>query len=160
IFAGVVTVASLWVGVSLGWAVARRPFWGRSVLAAGVASLLAAAPVFLALGLVGLWGTPRHWPWPVAQEDTRAVGASLESWRGACLWVMWLWPPSPGAVGLVMLAPAAAVEGLEPAWDDAARLAGVGRFRSWRRLIWPVVRPSAARAAALIFPLALLEPGA
>src|SRR5438105_3985991 len=37
IFAVVLTMVSLVVGVGLGWAVARRPFWGRAVLRAGVA---------------------------------------------------------------------------------------------------------------------------
>ena len=160
IFAIVLTAASLLVGVGLGWVVARRRFWGRSVLGAGVAAMLAAAPVCLALGLVGLWGTPQPWPWPIAAGDTRAGGASLESWRGTPLWAIWLWSTLPGSVAMVMLATAAAVERLEPAWEDAAVLAGAGRFRCWRRLTWPVVRPSAARAAALVFVLALLEPGA
>src|SRR5262249_12043029 len=61
---------------------------------------------------------------------------------------------------VVMRATAAAVERLEPAWEDAALLAGAGRFRAWRRLAWPVVRPAAARTAALVFAMALLEPGA
>jgi ABC-type Fe3+ transport system permease subunit len=73
---------------------------------------------------------------------------------------MWLWSTLPGSVAVVMLASVAAVERLEPAWEDAALLAGAGRFRAWRRLAWPVVRPAAARAAALVFALALLEPGA
>jgi iron(III) transport system permease protein len=160
VFAVVVTAASLGVGVGLGWAVGRRGFWGLSVLSAGVAAWTTAAPVCLALGLVGLWGTPQPWPWPIAGGDSRAGGAGLESWRGAPLWVLWIWSTLPGAVAMVMQATAAAVERLEPAWADAALLAGAGRFRSWRRLAWPLVRPGVARAAAALFPLALLEPGA
>ncbi len=160
IFAVVLTAASLLVGVGLGWAVGRRRSWVRSVLGAAVTAMLAAAPVCLALGLVGLWGSPQPWPWPIAAGDTRAGGASLESWRGAPLWTIWLWSTLPGSVAVVVLATAAAVARLEPAWEDAAMLTGAGRLRGWRRLAWPVVRPSAARAAALVFGLALLEPGA
>src|SRR5262249_27530768 len=97
IFAVVLTTAMLLVGVGLGWAVGRRRFWGRSVLGAGVAAMLAAAPACLALGLVGLWGTPQPWPWPIAAGEIRAGGASLESWRGVPLWGMWLWSTLPGS---------------------------------------------------------------
>src|SRR5262249_16201483 len=127
IFAVVLTTATLLVGVGLGWAVGRHRFWGRSVLGAGVAAMLAAAPACLALGLVGLWGTPQPWPWPSGAGEIRAGGASLESWRGVPLWGMWLWSTLPGSVAVVMLATAAAAERLEPAWEDAALLAGAGR---------------------------------
>jgi ABC-type Fe3+ transport system permease subunit len=90
VFAGVVTAASLWVGVGLGWAVGRHGFWGRSVLGAGVAAWTASAPVCLALGLVGLWGTPQPWPWPIAAGESRAGGAGLESWGGGPVWGLWL----------------------------------------------------------------------
>lgn len=61
---------------------------------------------------------------------------------------------------MVMLAIAPAVERIQPAWEDAARLSGVGSFTSWRKLIWPLIRPTAARVAAVVFSLALVEPGA
>ncbi len=76
------------------------------------------------------------------------------------MWLLWIWSSLPGAVALVMLATASAVERLEPAWEDAARLTGAGSIPIWRTLIWPLIRPTAARAAALVFPLVLLEPGA
>jgi ABC-type Fe3+ transport system permease subunit len=60
----------------------------------------------------------------------------------------------------MLLATASAFEQVEPAWENAARLAGAGRLRTWRSMTWPLVRPAAARAAALVFPLALVEPGA
>ncbi len=160
IFAGVVTAASLIVGVGLGCLVSRLRFWGRAILRGAVASLLAAPPLVLALGLVGIWGAPQPWPWPIRAVEGGNAGASLETWRGLPMWWLWIGSSLPGAVALVMLATASAVERLEPAWEDAARLAGAGSIPIWRRLIWPLIRPTAARAAALVFPLALLEPGA
>ena len=67
---------------------------------------------------------------------------------------------SPGAWRLVALVTSSAVERLERSWEDAARLTGVGSLRAWRALFWPLVRPSSARAAALVFVFALVEPGA
>ena len=85
---------------------------------------------------------------------------SLESWRGLPLWIVWIWTTLPGAVALVTLATASSVEQLEPSWEDAARLTGVGSLRAWKTLCWPLVRPRSARAAAVVFLFALVEPGA
>jgi hypothetical protein len=74
--------------------------------------------------------------------------------------VLWIWASGPGAVALVTLATARALERIRPSWRDAARLAGAGGLRTWLGVTWPLIRPAAARAAAIIFPLALVEPGA
>jgi ABC-type Fe3+ transport system permease subunit len=157
IFATISSFAALILGVGLGWIVARRRFWGRTALYGAVAALSAAAPAFLALGVLGLLGPPYGWPWPFS---TGSQGASLESWRGLTLWVVWFWTSLPGGVALVMLTTVSSVERLSASWEDAARLAGAGPFRAWRDVSWPLVRPFAARAAALVFSLALVEPGA
>ena len=160
IFASVNTFAALFVGIGLGWIVARRRFWGRAASYGVVAALSAAAPAFLALGVVGLLGPPYAWPWPFSRTGAGSQGASLESWRGLSLWLVWFWTSLPASVAVVMVATVQAVERLEPSWDDAARLAGAGPFRAWRNVSWPLVRPLAARAAAVVFSLALVEPGA
>ena len=160
IFATVNCFAALILGVGLGWIVARRRFWGRAALYGVVAALSAAAPAFLALGVVGLLGPPYSWPWPFARSGPGGQGASLESWRGLGLWLVWFWTSLPASVAVVMVATVSAVERLEPSWHDAARLAGARPFRAWRNVSWPLVRPFAARAAAVVFSLALVEPGA
>jgi ABC-type Fe3+ transport system permease subunit len=162
IFALVVTAASLFLGVAVAWAGARRRFWGHRFLGQVVGSLVVVSPAFLALGLVGLFGDPRPspWPWPVSPESVMRRTVSLESWSGLPLWLVWVWTALPAGVALVSLVAARSVERLEPSWDDAARLAGVRRLRSWRRLLWPLVRPAAARAAAVVFVFSLVEPGA
>jgi ABC-type Fe3+ transport system permease subunit len=125
-----------------------------------VASLLAAPPMVLALGLSALGGGPHPWTSRLLPGIGNESGLSLESWNGFPLWLLWVWSGLPSAVALVMLATATAVDRLEPAWEDAARLAGASAPPIWRGLIWPLIRPTSARAAALVFPLALLEPGA
>ncbi|MGP0063082.1 MAG: ABC transporter permease [Isosphaeraceae bacterium] len=159
-FAVLVTALSLVAGVGLGWFLARLRFWGQPVLRASSGLLPAASPVVLALGLLGIWGTPGPWPWPISSGRAVEEGVSLETWPGIPLWIFWIWSTLPAAVAIVMLSIASAVERIEPAWEDASQLAGAGRFRSWRRLIWPMIRPASVRAAALIFPIALVEPGA
>lgn len=159
-FATFTASLSALMGSSLGWVVARRQFWGRAVVRGFVVSLLVVPPMFLALGLHGILGTPRPWPWPFAGGTAGIEGVSLESWRGLPLWMVWVWSTLPWGVALVMVATAAAVEKLEPSWEDAAALMGASRIRDWRRLFWPLVRPHVARAAAVVFVFALAEPGA
>jgi len=160
LFALLVSLSALVVGVGLSWLIARRRFWGRPILRGAVAALVAAPPAFLALGILGLVGQPHPWPWPLVIQDTTGPGASLESWAGLPLWIVWLWTTLPGAAVLVMLAATGPVERLERSWEDAARLAGASPSRIWWSLSWPIVRPSALRAAAMVFFFALVEPGA
>jgi ABC-type Fe3+ transport system permease subunit len=159
IFAVFITLSSLVVGVGLGWVLVRRRFWGRPFLRGAVAGLLAVPPVFLALGLLGLSEPPNPGSWSSAVSWANVQELSLESWRGLPLWALWFWTTLPSTVALVALTSASAFEQLEPEWTEAARLAGASPLRAWWSLTWPLVRPAAARAAALVFPLALVEPG-
>jgi ABC-type Fe3+ transport system permease subunit len=160
IFAVVVSLASLVGGVLMGWVIARRRFWGRWILRPLIVALMAVAPAFVALGLLGVLGGPRPWPWPFAVVNAGITGVSLESWSGLPLWIVWIWTTLPMGVAVVTLATAAAVEQLEPSWEDSARLVGMTPLKIWKRLNWPFVRPSSARAAAFVFVMALVEPGA
>jgi ABC-type Fe3+ transport system permease subunit len=159
-FGLLVSLLALVVGVGLSWVIARRRFWGRPILRAAVTALPAVPPAFAALGILGLLGEPQAWPWPLKSAIAGEAGASLESWRGVPLWIVWLWTTLPGAAVLVALAATGAVERLERTWEDAARLTGASPGRIWWTLSWPIVRPAAFRAAALVFVFALFEPGA
>jgi iron(III) transport system permease protein len=160
IFAAVLATSALGLGVVLGWTIGKRSFWGRPVLRGAVLGLLALAPAFSALGLLGIFGPVRAWPWPFSGREPTGAGSSLESWTGFGTWLVWIWSSLPAATALVTAATAAAVERLEPTWEDAARLAGTGALRSWWTVSWPLVRPAALRAAAWVFVIALVEPGA
>ena len=160
IFAALVSVASLVGGVFLGWFIARRLFWGRWILRPLIVALVTVAPAFLALGLLGVFGDPRPWPWPFAKVNEGIAGVSLESWNGLPFWIMWIWTTLPWGVAVVTLATVPAVEQLQPSWEDSARLVGVASLRVWKTWNWPFVRPSSARAAAFVFVMALVEPGA
>jgi ABC-type Fe3+ transport system permease subunit len=160
VFAAAISLASLILGVLLGWLVTRCRFWGRPLLRPAVGALLLVPPAFLALGLLGLFGPPGVWPWERTRAGAEIRAASLESWRGVPLWLVWSWTTLPAAVSLVTLAVASAVTQIEPSAGDAARLAGARPLAAWQALLWPIVRPRAARAAGIVFVLALLEPGA
>jgi ABC-type Fe3+ transport system permease subunit len=159
IFALVVSLGSLVLGVGLQCVLARVWARGRRALGVAVVAVVAVSPAFFALGLTGLFGEPRRWPWPFASVDAGSPGASLESWSGVPLWLMWIWASLPAGAALVAVATASSFRRLEPTWDEAALLAGASSYRIARDLYWPIVRPAAARAAGLVFLLAIVEPG-
>ena len=131
IFAIVVSVSSLVVGVGLQAALCRLPHWGRSILGAAVLTVVAASPAFLALGLTGLFGQPRPLPWPFwSSHHAGSQGASLESWSGLSLWLMWIWSSVPAGAAIVALLSAGAFRRLDPTWGEAARLGGAARTGS------------------------------
>jgi ABC-type Fe3+ transport system permease subunit len=160
VFALLVSVTSLLLGLALRCALARQGAWGQRAFGAALLLVSTASPAFLALGLRGLLGEPQRWPWPFSPIDAGGAGASLESWSGVPLWLTWIWSTLPAGTALVALATESSFRRLDPAWDEAARLAGAGTSRIVRNLFWPIVRPAAARAAGLVFLLALVEPGA
>lgn len=144
VMAAGVAAGSLVLGVGLARVFVGRRFWGRRPLTAMAIAPLVIPPMIGALGLKMLLGS---------RLDAGGSGA----WLG---WACWAWAELMGGVPLVALATASALARVEPGWADAARLAGVGRLRTWRRLVWPVIRPDAAKAVAAVFTLTLAEPGA
>jgi ABC-type Fe3+ transport system permease subunit len=144
--AAAVTVVSGLLGVWFAKGVIRTQFWGRRMLVALGAGLVAVPPAFAALGLRWVVGQGVTDRWP-----------NLSSWVG---WGIWFWVEAGLAIPLVALTAASALAKVEPSWGDAARLAGTGRGRAWRSLIWPTVRPEVARTLGLVFTLTLVEPGA
>ena len=159
IFAVVVSLSSLVGGAFLGWVIGRRRCWGRWLLHPLIVAMAAVPPAFVALGLLGVLGGPRPWPWPFSIVNGGIAGVSLESWESLPLWIVWIWATLPCGVAIVTFASTAAVEQLRPSWEDSARLVGVSSFKIWKTLTWPFVRPSSARAAALVFVMSLVEPG-
>ncbi|MGE5754320.1 MAG: Fe3+ ABC transporter permease [Planctomycetaceae bacterium] len=153
VVAAAVAGVSLVLGVGLARGAVGRRFWGRPILAALGIAPLAIPPVVEALGLRLAFGPLAMWP---------GVGPALRSGVPADLgaWIGWFWVGLASGVPLVALASGAALARAEPAWADAARLAGASRRTIWRQLVWPVIRPSAARAAGAVFTLTLVEPGA
>ena len=156
-FAGTIAAVSLLLGSGMGRALASIPGRGRTVTRLAVGSMLAGPPACLALGCIGLLRLPV--PWPSAIRRSVEGIPQLETWEGWPSWLLWIASTAPPAIALVALSTARAFDAMDPEWRAAARLAGAGRFATWRGVIWPIVRPAAARAAAVAFALALLEPG-
>ncbi len=128
-------LVALATGIPFAMALARYRFFGRGVLSALVLAPLCVPPLVLGVGLlplmhrVGLWGT----------------------WTSLAL--------AHGLLGLpiVYLATRAALEGVPPGLEDAARGLGAGPWQVFHRVTLPLVRPGVLAGAALAFVLSLNE---
>jgi iron(III) transport system permease protein len=146
VLALVVALGSLVLGTGLARIAVRWRFWGRPVLNALLMASLVIPPLFGAIGLRRI---------AAAVADRSGVGPGPLAG-----WIAWGWVELIAGVPLVALAVGRALGRFDPAWEDAARIAGAGPRRIWRQLVWPNVRPAAARAAGVVFTLTLIEPGA
>lgn len=152
-----VTLASLLVGIGFGrlmggW---RFPLQGLSVAILTIAA--ATPPAVLALGLSILIDGPgeRAWRGWFDRAGGRYSFVPLD-WG----WIGWFWAAVAQGGALASLAFLSAHAKLNPAWRDAAKLAGGSRNRVWWRLNWPLLRPALARPLGFIFAATLADPGA
>jgi ABC-type spermidine/putrescine transport system permease subunit II len=128
-------LVALATGVPFALAVVRYHFTGRRLLSALVLAPLCVPPLVLGVGLLplmhalGLWGT----------------GLSLSLAHGLL------------GLPVVYLATRAALEGVPPEVEDAARGLGAGPWRVFRRVTLPLIRPGVLAGAALAFVLSINE---
>ncbi|MGH2787867.1 MAG: ABC transporter permease [Actinomycetota bacterium] len=138
-----VTVASVAVGVPLAWLTTRtdlpfRRFWAVLV------SLPLVIPSYVgAFALIATLG-----PRGMLQQMLEPLGVErlpdISGFPGAFLALTLFTYP------YVFLMVAAAVRGLDPSLEDAARSLGTSPFRTFRRVTLPLLRPSVAAGALLV----------
>ena len=160
LFALVVATSSLVLGVGLRCALDRVWPRGRRLLGAMALAVVAIAPAFLAFGLKGWLLERANWPPRLDGGSAAPPGVSLEDWSGILLWLTWIYSAVLPGGALVAIVCAPSFRRLDPARADAARLAGASWLRRARDVSWPIVRPAAARAAGIVFLVAMVEPGA
>jgi iron(III) transport system permease protein len=152
VVAVLVAGGSLILGVGLGHAARSRRSWGRAPLVLLAKLPMAAGPLLIAPGVLLVMGGPGAWEWLSARTLLGFSAEELARWS-ALVWVGLAW-----GVPMVGLATESALRRVEPAWLEAARAVGASPFRAWRDVVWPVLRPEAARGAATVFTLSLVEP--
>lgn len=152
VVAGVATAGALLVGAWLSRLAWSGPFAGRRLLLLLIAVTAVCPPLLGAIGLRSLFGRMEEWP--------AFLPAVLADSLPAPSWLALAWVDLAFAMPWIAWRIGAAGDPLSPSLADAARLAGMGPSTAWRRLVWPVVRPGAARAAAVVFSLSIAEPGA
>lgn len=148
--AGLGTFLALGLGTSLGHGLGRWSFWGRKPLAVLTDLGLAVSPLVASLGCRGIVDACAGLTADPA--DRVAIGG----WGSAIGWVL--------AVGLagapwVALAVRDALGDVDLTRIEAAQQRGMRPRQAFRRLIWPLIRPSSALAAAGVFARAIGDPG-
>jgi ABC-type Fe3+ transport system permease subunit len=142
------------IGVGLASVAGPGRFRGRGPLWAMTLAPLAAGPLLIALSLASAFGGQDSWDWLAGRS---VLGTSAEV---AVRWIAFLWTELAVGVPLVALATLAGLRRVEPTWSEAALAVGASRRQAWRDVVWPNLRPGVARASAMVFTLALIEPAA
>lgn len=157
VMAASVTLVSLLAGIGFGRALGDWRFPLRGLVTAMLTVAAATPPAVLALGLSILVDGSGERAW----RDWLDRGGEIN--RLAPLdwgWIGWFWAAVAQGGALTSLAFLSARSRLDPAWRDAAKLAGGSRNRVWWRLNWPLLRPALARPLGFIFAATLADPGA
>jgi molybdate transport system permease protein len=138
-------------GVPLAWLLARVPFPGRGVIRALCTLSMVLPPVvggvalFAALGRRGLAGRWLYEWFDVTIPFTTAAVVVAETFV---------------AMPFLVLTVEAALRGLDPRVEDAARTLGASRGYVFRRVTLPAIRPALGAGAVLAWARALGEFGA
>lgn len=145
------TLAILPFGLALGWLLARRDWFGKSLVETLVALPLVVPPVATGLILLKLFG--RRGP----------LGAVLEQRLGLEIVFTWLGVVLATAVmsfPLLVRAARVAFEGVDPRLEHVARTLGAGRWRVLATITLPLAARGLVAATLLAFARALGEFGA
>jgi molybdate transport system permease protein len=138
-------------GIAFGWLLARRRFFGREALDALLTLPLVLPPTVLGYYLLVLLGRAS----PVGRFLEWLTGAPLVfTWRGAVV------AAAAGALPLMVKTARAAVGGVEPDLEDAARTLGKSEWQVFRRVTLPLARRGLLAGVTLAFARALGDFGA
>ena len=157
LMATAVTLASLLVGISFGRALGDWRFPLRGLVVAMLTVAAATPTPVIAMGLAILVDGPGERAWRGFFDRVGGVDRLAPLDWG---WIGWFWAAVAQGGALASLSFLSAHARLNPAWRDAARLAGGSRNRVWWRLNWPLLRPALARPLGFIFAATLADPGA
>ena len=139
------------VGVTLGWALARRQFFGRELLDAIVTLPLVLPPTVLGYYLLVVFGRSS----PIGRGIEALTGQPLVfTWQGAVM------AAAVGALPLVVKTSRAALVSVDVDLEDAARTLGQSEWRVFWRVTLPLASRGIVAAAMLAFARALGDFGA
>jgi molybdate transport system permease protein len=147
----IATLMVLLVGVTLGWLLARRRFFGRELLDAIVTLPLVLPPTVMGYYLLVLLGRSG----PLGRAIETLTGEPLVfTWKGAVV------AASVGALPLVVKTARAAIAAVDKNLEDAARTLGQSEWRVFWRVTMPLASRGIVAAAMLAFARALGDFGA
>ena len=145
------TLGCLVPGVAFGWLLARREFWGKSILEAMVYMPMVLPPVvpgFLLLMLFGNQGLAGKWLY-----ETWGIQLAF-SWKGAAL------ASAVVAFPLMVQAVRLSIKLIDQRLENAARTLGAGPWRVFWTITLPLALPGLIAGSIMVFSRALGEFGA
>ena len=147
----IATVFVVVLGVTLGWLLARKRFFGREFLDAAVTLPLVLPPTVLGYYLLVLLGRRSFF----GRAIESLTGQSLVfTWRGAVI------AAGIGALPLVVKTSRTAIASVDTNLEDAARTLGQSEWRVFRRVTMPLASRGIIAAGMLAFARALGDFGA
>jgi iron(III) transport system permease protein len=150
---GAVTASAIAVGLPLAWLVTRTDLPARRLIAVASPLPLVIPSYVAALALLGAFG-PRgllqQLLEPLGVERLPEIYGFVGAWLALTL----------STYPYVFLLAAAALRGLDPALEDAARGLGDSRWRLFRRVTLPALRPALGASSLLVALYTLSDFGA
>ena len=144
------TVIAIPFALWIAWVLARRDFWGKSLLNAVVHLPLVLPPVVTGYILLTLFS-----PAAPAGAALSAIGLTLAfKWTGAVLAAVVMGFP------LMVRAMRLAIEAVDPKLEEAAATLGAPRINVFTRVTLPLIAPGILAAAVMGFAKAMGEFGA
>ena len=147
----VATLFSLPPAIAVAWLLARREFWGKTLLSTLVHLPLVLPPVVTGYLLLLTFGR------------NGAVGGFLESTFGIVLAFRWTGAALAAAImgfPLTVRAIRLSIEAVDPRLEAAAATLGAGRLAAFGRVTLPLIAPGVLAGAVLGFAKAMGEFGA
>jgi molybdate transport system permease protein len=145
------TVVSLPFGIGMGYLLARRRFWGKSLVETLLSLPLVLPPVVTGYLLLVLLGR-RGW-----------IGSTLDQWFGVRLVFTWKAAAIASAVmafPLMVRSIRVAFAALDQRLEMAARTLGAGRFEAFIRISLPLAKRGVLAGSVLAFARSIGEFGA
>jgi iron(III) transport system permease protein len=153
VLVGAVTAAAIAIGLPLAWLATRTDVPARRLIAVASPLPLVIPSYVAALALLGAFG-PRgllqQLLEPLGVERLPAIYGVVGAWLALTL----------STYPYVFLLASAALRGLDPALEDAARGLGHSRWRLFRRVTLPALRPALGASSLLVALYALSDFGA
>lgn len=149
--ATVAALASLPFGIAMGWLLARRDFFGKSLLDALVHLPLVLPPVVVGYALLVMLG------------NNGAIGAPLREWFGVGFAFRWTGAALASAImgfPLMVRSIRLSIEAADRKLEQAALTLGAAPWRVFRTVTLPLAWPGILAGAVLAFAKALGEFGA
>jgi molybdate transport system permease protein len=145
------TAAVVVIGMTAGWLLARKRFYGREAVDALITLPLVLPPTVLGYYLLVLLGRGG----PVGRLYEQLTGGPLVfTWRGAVV------AAAAGALPLMVKTARAAFAGVDPLYEDAARTLGKSEWQVFRRVTLPLASRGLLAGAVLAFARSLGDFGA